>query len=159
MKRISTLFLQAVLVLVGLVALFILIRFPLTEGRAKDLDLLSIYLDPFILYAYATSVLFFIALYKAFRLLGYISQNKLFSMVSVSALRCIKYCAILFGVLVAVAGLYIRFTHNKDDDPAGFVALSIVVTFISVAVAVAVAVLEKILKNVVDMKTENDLTI
>ena len=58
-----------------------------------------------------------------------------------------------------MAGLYIRIFHSKEDDPAGFLAVCIVVTFISIAVATALAVFEKILQNAVDLKTENDLTI
>ena len=159
MKKTSIIFLQAVIVLIGIVALLILIRFPLTEGRAQNLDLFSIYFDPFILYGYAASIVFFVALYKAFKLLGYIRQNKLFSINSVKTLRSIKYCAIILSILIAMAGLYILLFHHKDDDPAGFLAMCIVTTFIAIAVATAVAVLEKILQNAVDMKTENDLTI
>ena len=159
MKKTSILFLQAVIVLIGIVALFILVRFPLTEGKARNLDLLSIYFDPFILYGYASSIAFFVALYKAFKLLGYIGQNKLFSRNSVRTLRSIKYCAILLSILIVMAALYIRIFHNKEDDPAGFLAMCIVITFISIAVATAVSVLEKILQNAVDMKSENDLTI
>ena len=159
MKRISIIFLQAVIVLIGIVALSIMIRFPMMEGRAQNLDLFSIYFDPFILYGYASSIAFFVALYKAFRLLGYIGQNKLFSPTSVRTLRSIKYCAIITSILIVMAGLYIRIFHDKEDDPAGFLAICIVTTFISVAVATAVAVLEKLLQNAVDMKTENDLTI
>jgi len=159
MKRISIIFLQAVIVLVSIVALLIMIRFPLTEGRAQNLDLLSIYSDPFILYGYASSIAFFIALYKAFRLLGNIRNNKLFSQNSVRILRSIKYCAFALTILVALAGLYIRIFHSKDDDPAGFLVICIAITFVSIAVAIAFAVFEKILQNVVDIKTENDLTI
>lgn len=159
MKRVSTVFLQAVIVLIGIVALFIMIRFPLTEGRAQNLDLFCIYADPFILYGYATSIAFFVALYKAFKLLGYIRQHKLFSLNSVRALRNIKYCTILLSILIAMAGLYIRIFHHKEDDPAGFLAICIVITFIFIAVATAVSVLEKILQNAIAMKTEHDLTI
>jgi len=159
MKRTSILFLQAVVVLIGIVALAILIRFPLTEGRAKDLDLLSIYADPFILYGYVISIAFFVALYKAFQLLGYIGQNKLFSPNSIRTLRGMKYCAIIVAIAIVMAGLYIRIFHHKDDDPAGFLAMCIVTTLISAAVATALAVFERILQNAVDMKSENDLTI
>ena len=159
MKRISIIFLQAVIVLIGIVALVILIRFPLTEGRAINLDLFSIYSDPFILYGYAASIAFFVALYKAFKLLGYIRQNRLFSLNSIRTLRGIKYCAIILSILIVMAGIYIKIFHNKEDDPAGFLAMCIVTTFISIVVATAVAVLEKILQNAVDMKSENDLTI
>lgn len=159
MKRISILFLQTVIVLIGTVVLIIMIRFPMTEGRAKDLDLFSIYADPFILYGYAASIAFFVALYEAFRLLGYIGQNKVFSSNSVGALKSIKYCAIALSILIVVAGLYIRIFHNEEDDPAGFLAVCIVTTFASIVVATAAAIFEKILQNAIDMKSENDLTI
>src|SRR4030095_4404331 len=136
-----------------------MIRFPSTEGRAENLDLFSIYSDPFILYGYAASIPFFIALYKAFKLLGYIGQNKAFSLHSVMTLSSIKYCAIILSILIVMAGLYIRISHNKDDDPAGFLAMCIVTTFVSIVVAAAAAIFEKILQNAIYMKSENDLTI
>ena len=159
MKRISTIFLQAVIVLIGIVALAILIWFPLTEGRATNLDLFSIYFDPFILYGYATSIAFFVALYKTFKLLGYIGQNKVFSSNSVKTLKSIKYCAVVLSILIVTAGLYIKIAHDKEDDPAGFLAICIVTTFAAIVVATAVAVFEKLLQNAVDMKSENELTI
>lgn len=159
MKRISTIFLQLVIVLIGIAALAILIRLPLTEGRAADLDLFSIYSDPFILYVYAASIVFFVALYKAFKLLGYIGQNKVFSTNAVGTLKSIKYCAIVLSILIVTAGLYIKISHNKEDDPAGFLAICIVTTFASIVVATAAAIFEKILQNAIDMKSENDLTI
>ncbi len=159
MKRISIIFLQAAVVLIGIVALAILIRFPLTEGRAANLDLFSIYTDPFILYGYVASIAFFVALYKAFRLLGYIGQNKVFSSNAVGALKSIKYCAIILSILIVIAGLYIKISHNKEDDPAGFFAMCIVTTFVCIVVATAAAIFEKILQNAIDMKSENDLTI
>lgn len=159
MKRISIVFLQAVIVLIGIVTLVILIWLPLTEGRATNLDLLNIYSDKFILYGYTTSIPFFVALYNAFKLLGCIGQNKVFSTNAVNTLKNIKYCAIVLSILIVAAGLFIRFTHNKEDDPAGFLAICIVTTFVSIVVATAAAIFEKILQNAVDMKSENDLTI
>jgi hypothetical protein len=159
MKKISVIFLQAVIVLIGIVALAVMIRVPLTEGRATNLDLFSIYSDPFILYAYAASIAFFTALYKAFRLLGYIGQNKVFSLNAVNALKSIKHCAIVLSILIVAAGLYIRIFHSSEDDPAGFLAICMVTTFASVVVATAAAIFEKLLKNAVDIKSEKDLTV
>jgi hypothetical protein len=159
MKKISTLFLQAVVVLIGMVVLAVLIRFPLTEGRAANLDVFSIYADPFILYGYAASIAFFVALYKAFKLLGYIGQNKVFSSSSVGALKSIKYCALVFSVLIVAAALYIKVSHDDADDPAGFLVVCMVTTFASIVVATAAAIFEKILQHAIDMKSENDLTI
>jgi len=158
MKKSSTIFLQVVIVLIGIGALALMLRFPLTEGRAVNLDLFSIYADPFIVYMYL-AIAFFVALYQAFKLLGYIGQNKVFSLSSVKALRNIKYCAIVLSILIVMAGLYIRIFHAKDDDPAGFLAMCIVTTFISIVIATAAAVFERTLQNAVDLKSENDLTV
>jgi hypothetical protein len=159
MKRTSIMFLQAVVVVIGILALVVLIRLPLTEGRATNLDLFGIYSDPFILYGYAASIVFFVALYKAFKLLGYIGQNKVFSSSSVKTLKSIKYCAIVLSIFIVSAGLYIRLFHNKEDDPAGFLALCILTTFVSIVVATAATIFGKVLQNALDMKRENDLTI
>lgn len=159
MKRTSIIFLQSVIVLIGIVGLAILIRGPLMEGRAANLDLFSIYFDPFILYGYAASILFFVALYKAFKLLGYFGHKEVFSSNSVKTLKSIKYCAIVLGILIVTAGLYIRIYHNKEDDPAGFLAICIVTTFVCIVVSAMAAIFEKKLQNAIDMKFENDLTI
>ncbi len=151
--------------LIGIVALAIMVRFPLTEGRAANLDLFSIYADPFILYGYLASIVCFVALYQTFKLLGYIGQNKVFSLNSVKTLRTIKYCAIVLSILIVIAAIYIRISCctvaevDGGDDPAGFIAVSIVATFISIVIATAAAVFEKLLQTAVEMKSENDLTV
>ena len=159
MKRSSTIFLQVVIVLIGIVAFVVMIRFPLTEGRAANLDLFSIYADPFLVYGYLASIAFFVALYQAFKLLGYIRQNKVLSLNSVKALRKIKYCAIILCILIVMAAIHIMIFHAKDDDPAGFIAMCIVTTFISIVIATAAAVFERTLQSAVDIKSENDLTV
>ncbi len=159
MKRISIVFLQVFIILIGIVTFAFLLWFPLTEGRATNLDLLSIYSDPFILYGYSTSIAFFVALYKTFKLLGYIGQNKVFSSNAVKALKSIKYCAIILSVLIVLAGLYIKLFHNKEDDPAGFLAICVVTTFVSIVVATAAALFEKLLQTAINIKSESDITI
>ena len=159
MKKGSTTFLQVVIALIAIVALIVMIRFPLTEGRAVNLDLFSIYSDPFILYGYLASIAFFVALYQAFKLLGYIGENKIFSLNSVKALRTIKYCAITLSISIVMAASYIRIFHAKDDDPAGFIAIAILATFTSIVIATAAAVFERTLQGAVDIKSENDLTV
>jgi hypothetical protein len=158
-KKISTVFLQVVVVLIGMAVLAFLIIMPTKEGRAANLDLFHIYADPLILYVYAASIAFFIALYKAFRLLGFIGQNQVFSINSVKALRHIKFCAITLAISIVLAGVYMRIFHSEEDDPAGFIGLCIISTFACTVVATAAAIFEKILQNAVDMKSENDLTI
>lgn len=153
MNKIFILFLQLVIVLIGISTVFILVRFPLIEGRAENLDLFSIYFDPFIFYGFASSIVFFVALYKIFKLLGYIGQNEWFSMDSIRALRNIKNCGIILSILIIAAALYIRIFHNKQDDPAGFLALCIAITFIALTVATASGVLAKTIQTTLDMKS------
>src|SRR5215217_6831412 len=97
LKRGSTVFLKVVILLIAISVLAGMIRFPQTEGRATNLDLISIYTDPLIIYAYIASIPFFVALYQAFKLLGYVDNNNIFSQPAVKAVRNIKYCAIIIG--------------------------------------------------------------
>lgn len=143
MKRILILFLQIIIVLIGIMVFAFLIWFPLAEGRAVNLDLFSIYFDPFILYIYITSIAFFIGMYKAFKLLEYVRQNKIFSQNSIAALKSIKYCAITLSILIVLAGIYIKLFHNKEDDPTGFIAICTLFTFVFALVAIVATKFEK----------------
>jgi hypothetical protein len=159
-KRSSTIFLQIVIVLIAIGAMALMLWEPHLEGRNAHATLFEIYFhDPFLAYAYLASIAFFTALYQAFKVLGYIRQNKTFSRATVKALRTIKYSAITLSILIVMAGLYVRVFHAKDDDPAGFLAICIVTTFISIVIATASAVFEKTLQSAVDIKSENDLTV
>ena len=159
-KRSSIIFLQVVVVLIGIGALALLLWEPQIEGVNAHATNFEIYFqDPFLALVYAGSIPFFFALYQAFKVLGYAGQNKVISPEAVKALRTIKYCAIILSASIVMAGLYIRIFHAEGDDPAGFVAICIVTTFISIVIATAAAVFEKTLQNAVDIKSENDLTV
>src|ERR1041385_9013343 len=108
MKKGSTLFLKFVICLIAIGALIWLIWFPQLEGRAANLNLISIYTDPLSIYTYIGSIPFFVALYQAFKLLGHIDGNQVFSQSSVDAVRSIKYCAITFSGFIVLGLLYIR---------------------------------------------------
>jgi hypothetical protein len=158
MKRGSTIFLQVVIVLIGIGVLAFLLWEPHLEGRNVNATLFEIYFkDPFLAYAYIGSIPFFVALYHAFKLLGYIRRNEIFSQRSVRALRTIKYCALAIIGFVAVSVIFM-ISGDRDDRPAG-VFMRILVTFPSIVVAIAAAVFERILQNAVDIKSENDLTV
>src|SRR6266550_7713796 len=101
MKRSSTIFLQVVIVLIGIGTVALLLWEPHIEGRNVHATLFEIYFkDPFLAYAYIASISFFVALYQAFKVLGYVRQNKIFSQATVNSLRTIKYCAIALVVLI-----------------------------------------------------------
>src|SRR6266480_230883 len=103
MKKSSTIFLQVVIVALGIGALALLLWEPHIEGRNAHATLFEMYFkDPFLALVYLGSIPFFLALYQAFKLLGYIGQNKVFSQAAVKALRTIKFCAIAIIGFVAV---------------------------------------------------------
>ena len=159
-KRTSTLFLKAVIILIGIGALALLLWEPQVEGvNAHATTLYQIYFDdPFLVLVYVGSIPFFIALYKAFKVLGYVRQNKVFSQETVRALRTIKYCALAIIGFVVVEEIFIMLNHG-GDDAAGGVAMGVMITFGSIVIATAAAMFERILQNAVDIKSENDLTV
>lgn len=147
MKRISAIFLQIVTALVGIGALAFMLLEPLFEGRNANATLLQVYFnDLFLAYAYTASIAFFVALYQAFRVLGYVRQNMTFSQVTVKALRIIKYCAMtIIGFIVpAVAYLFIV---RPGDDIAGGVFMGFLITLISSVIAATAAMLEGVLRE------------
>src|SRR5436189_4162146 len=128
MKRGSTIFLQVIILLIGIGALVLLLWEPHLEGRNAHATLFEIYFkDPFLAYAYIASIPFFVALYQGFKVLGYAGQNKVFSQAAVKALRTIKFCAIALVGFVAVGEIFIML--GDSDDRAGGVFMGILITF------------------------------
>lgn len=159
MKK-STIFLQVIIVLIGIGALALMLWEPHIEGRNVNSTLFQIYFnDPFLVYAYTASIAFFVALYQAFKLLGYIGRNEVFSLNSVRALRTIKYCAITIAAFIVGAEAYFWIVMRGKDDIAGGVAMGLFLIFVSAVIATAAAVFERTLQSAVDIKSESDLTV
>jgi hypothetical protein len=154
MDRGSTLLLKGVVILIG-IAVLALCLFVLPVGiRAEDAGGYR----PILVGLYVPAIPFFIALYQALKLLGYIDKNKAFSDLSVKAIDTIKYCAISISVLFAAGMPYIFSVADADDAP-GVVALGFVIIFASIVIATFAAVLQKLIQNALDIKSENDLTV
>ena len=160
MKRVSTIFLQAVIVLLGIGVLAALLWEPQVEGRNVNATQFEIYFkDPFLAYIYIAFVPFFVGLYQAFKMLGYARRDEIFSERSVRALRTIKYCAITTAIFILGAEGYLFIFIRGEDDIAGGVMMGVFIIFVSAVIATAAAVFERILQNAVDIKSENDLTV
>ena len=158
MKFGATLFLRAVLVLIGIGALTFLLWEPHLEGRNAHATPFEIYFnDPFLAYLYVASIPFFVGLYHAFKVLGYAGRNMEFSPAAVRSVRTIKYCAI--ALVGFVVGAEVIILSTESDDRAGGVVMGLVILFGSIVVATATAVLERTLQNAVDLKSESDLTV
>lgn len=154
MKLGSTFFLKGVIFIIGAVVITLCITILyliIFRGGAGEYF-------PIIMVMYAAAIPFFIALFQALRLLRLIDKNTAFSELSVKALKRIKYCAISITVLYVVAMPIIFQVADKDDAP-GVVAIALVIIFASIVVAAFAAVLQKVLKNAIAIKFENDLTV
>ncbi len=118
----------------------------------------SAYLQfPFLLAAYGLTLPFFIALYQAFKLLIYIDKNKTFSEGSVGALKVMKFCATIISAFIIGGILFVAVF--LDGDRAGIIALGLYFTFASSVIATFAGVLQHLVKEVVDIITENELIV
>jgi hypothetical protein len=159
MKR-ETLFLKVVifLMVIPVLAVCIFVLPELSTFVAEIMPRFAYLQYPFLIVMYATAISYFVALYQALRLLSYIDKNIAFSELSVKALKNIKYCAITISCLYVLC-MPIIFTMAEVDDAPGLAAIGLVITFGSFVIAVFAAVLQKLLKNAIDIKSENDLTV
>ena len=146
--KLETLFLKIAIIIMGIpvlaLCIFWLPEFP------KDFLPYAV-----LICLYATAIAFFFALYQALKLLSYIDKNKAFSELSVNALKYIKYCALTICALYAVIAPLVLPAADADDAP-GLVGIPLIIICISSAIAVFAIVLQKLVKDAIAMKSENE---
>lgn len=160
MKQGSTLFLKVAVILIGMPILALCIFLvPEIASFAAELypDMAYIKYLIFIIF-YGAAIPFYFALYQAFKLLSYIDKDKAFSKLSVKALKTIKYCAVAISALF-VAGMPIFYLVAERDDAPGIIIIGMFLVFAPMVIAVFAAVLQRLLKNAIEIKTENELTV
>lgn len=160
MKYGSTLFLRAVLLLLAAIALLVMwliLSVTYTEWSLEFPTIASyIYVIKFV--AVATAGLFTYALYQAKKLLDNIDDDKAFSSSSLSALRNIKYSAVAMSALY-VLNMPAVYVITQSDDAPGLIVLGALFTCAPIVVAVFAAVVQRLLKSVIKIKRENELTV
>lgn len=154
MKRGSTLFLKGVILLLGLGVLALCVYVLPMAIMSEQTG----YYKPILLGMYVPGIPFYIALYESWKLLTYIDKNKSFSELSVKSLKHIKYCAAVISGLYVLGMPYIFHAADLDDAP-GVVLIALIIIFASLVIATFAAVLQKLLQNVIDIKSENELTV
>lgn len=159
MKK-ETFILKLAVVLMGIPVLAIcVILLPLIVKDAAESSTKMAYILLSILVVMCVSVIpFFIALYQAFKLLSYIDINKAFSELSVKALKNIKNCATSISILYLLS-MPLFYIVGEIDDAPGVILIGMMLIFAPMVIAVFAAVLQKLLKNAIDLKDDNDLTI
>lgn len=163
MKNGSTLFLKISVFLIGTpvlaVCLFLLPQLAVkaTEEAQKGSELAYVVFGILII-VYASTIPFYVVLHQAIKLLQYIDKNKAFSELSVKSLTRIKKCALTISGLYMLA-LPLVFIIAEWDDAPGLVLVGMVFVGASFIIAVFAAVLQRLLKDAIDLKSENDLTV
>ncbi|MCM3575388.1 MULTISPECIES: DUF2975 domain-containing protein [Mesobacillus] len=163
MKKGSTLFLKVAVILIGLpvlaLCLFLLpqIASEANEAAERGSDLaFTVY--AILMVMYVSAVPFYFALYQSFNLLTYIDKNQAFSDLSVIALKKIKNSAVIISGLYVV-GLPFVYVLAEVDDAPGLILIGMGMIFAPLVVAVFAAVLQRLLKEAIDYKEENDLIV
>jgi hypothetical protein len=147
MKSSSALFLQGVIVLIGIGILGWMLWEPHLEGRNAHATIFEIYFkDPFLAYVYAGSIPFFLALHRAFGLFGNVRRKGAFSQATLNALRAIKYCAIAIIGFVTGGVIFILMFGDRDDRPAG-IFMSVLVFFAASVIASTAAMFARNLRS------------
>lgn len=157
MKR-ETFFLKAVVYLIA-IPIIALCVWGLPTVMKGAIDYFpNQWIIPLFIGLYLAAIPYFAALYQALRLLSYIDQQKAFSDLSVKALKAIKYCAVTISIIFALE-LPCLYMLAEFDDAPGLILIGLVIASASLVIAVFAAVLQQLLKNAIDIKTENDLTV
>jgi O-antigen/teichoic acid export membrane protein len=87
-----------------------------------------------------------------------IENNNAFSETSLKAIKNIKYCGIIISILYIVILPFLYIFANKDDAP-GILLFACIITAISVVISFSASILQKLFKNVIDMKSKKELSV
>ena len=153
MMRGAIIFLRLVIIMVGIATLAVCafpLRRMLVQEAAKTPDTAwQIYV--FLFGAYLQAAVFLFALYQGFKLLGFFGGNAPFSELSISALRNIKFAAVIIGLLIAAGLAWLMFlSAGTGDDSAGPAMLRFIGAFASGVVAAAAMVLQTLVEKAID---------
>ena len=137
--------LQVGVVLLGMGTLALLLWEPHVEGRNVRASAFGIYFeDPFLAYAYIGSIPFFVALHRAFQLLGDVRRKGAFSQTTVDGLRAIRKCAIATIGFIAGGAIILLMFGDKEDRPPGVLMCVLFTSAASVAAIMSAMLARKL---------------
>ncbi|MGP4040169.1 DUF2975 domain-containing protein [Gracilibacillus sp. D59] len=158
MNRRAFLFLKITVFLIGISVLFLLffILPRLANETAQRFTEFAYLQYPVLIGLYVSAIRFYFALYQSFRLLIYIENKIAFSDFSVRAIKYIKYCAISIGILYVLG---MMFLFSQDALHPGILIMGVIIMTASFVFALFTDVLKVLLQSILEIKTENDLTV
>ena len=159
MKR-ETMILKIAVIMLGIpvAALSVLLLPWIARDAAQSSIRMAYVIYGILILMYISVVPFFAALYQGFRLLGYIDSNKAFSELSLKSIQKIRSCAAAISIIYLFAMPLFYIVAEIDDAP-GVILVGMIFVFAPLTVTVFAAILKKLLKNAIDLKNDNELTI
>ncbi|MBP9967095.1 MAG: DUF2975 domain-containing protein [Proteocatella sp.] len=159
MRR-ETMILKIAVIMLGIpvAALSVLLLPWIARDAAQSSIRMAYVIYGILILMYISVVPFFAALYQGFRLLGYIDSNKAFSELSLKSIQKIRSCAAAISIIYLFAMPLFYIVAEIDDAP-GVILVGMIFVFAPLTVTVFAAILKKLLKNAIDLKNDNELTI
>ena len=159
MRR-ETMFLKIAVIMLGIpvAALSVLLLPWIARDAAQSSIRMAYVIYGILILMYISVVPFFAALYQGFRLLGYIDSNKAFSELSLNSIQKIRSYAAAISIIYLFAMPLFYIVAEIDDAP-GVILVGMIFVFAPLTVTVFAAILKKLLKNAIDLKNDNELTI
>lgn len=147
-KKGPTLVLKAATVVLGLIVLALCIfALPsIWKGGSVEYPEINNVLLLIVIGLYATAIPFYFALWQVLKLLNFIDKDTVFSDLSLKALKNIKYCAIIIGVLY-MGGVPLLLPIAQADDAPGLLVFGFVIACAPFVVASFTYILQKLLQK------------
>lgn len=158
MKNFKTILLKAAVYMIGFIVLMLSVFWlPLMANETATMYPEFSYLQwPVLLGMYVTVLPFTYALYQALKLLKSIEQERVFTNTALQSLKEIIYCA---SSIIAFYIIGFIFLTVQGAMHPGIGLMALVIMFASFIIALFAAVLRELLRKMVEIKTENDLTV
>lgn len=158
MKRGTIFLLKVAVFVIGIIMFaFCISWLPVLAREAAVLNLELAYLRyPVLIGVYCTGTPFLYALYQTYRLLTFIEHDRAFSDLAVRSLDQIKNCAMLIFVLYVIGICLLATLHALHP---GILIIAIVIIFAALVILVFAAVLKELLRNALELKSENEMTV
>lgn len=160
MKFSSTLFLKLVVTIIGLLVLILSVMALPFAVRVVGLQnkIWGYAHSPVIIGMYLSILPFLYALFQAFRILQLIDRKQAFSNFTVHALSRIKFSGLAISVIYALLMPFFFIMAEYDDAP-GIILVGLILIFAAFVIAAFAALLQRILREAILIKSENDLTV
>lgn len=158
--RTSTLFLRIAVFAIGLgvLALCVLLLPLMWSGAYQEWPEHGYAVRGVVAAMYASTVPFYIGIYKGWRVLDAIDTGKAFSLRAAAALHVISLAAISISFIYTLS-LPFFYIWTQADDAPGLMVIGLFLTGMPLIVGVAIGILQRLLAEAVHIKSENDLTV